>query len=166
MYNFLLNSFKMKAKYFFIFPVHMLISHGLSSQEVVTFSYDASGNRTSRVIILEQKEAEQESIADTTLFKQDEIKEAETFKYSTSKGDRTIHIYPNPNGGMFTIGFEGWEAGINGSFKLHALNGNLILEIPVTQTNIHVDISDQPEGAYILTIMIDGKKEVWKVVKR
>jgi len=143
-----------------------LLSCRLAAQEVVSFTYDASGNRTSRFIILEEKETDPESTSDTTYLKQNEIKEEEPVKYLTVVGEKAINIYPNPNGGMFKVVFEGWTKELNGSIQLHSLSGNLIFEMQLLQQEIDVNITDQPDGTYLLIIMIDGKKEMWKIIKK
>ena len=156
----------MKTIYFFFIMVFLLGSFDLSAQEIVSFDYDASGNRISRTIILEEQKTAPEFLPDSTYTKQSEIKEVETAKYWAKDGEKVITIYPNPNGGMFKIGFEGWAKELNGNLQLHTLNGNLILDEPLLQNNIKIDITDQPDGTYLLTISIDGRKETWKVVKR
>lgn len=146
--------------------VLIFISGAVSAQETVSFGYDATGNRTSRTIILEEMKTERENLSDTSFIKQSEIKENDVYKYSTKISDRTISIYPNPNGGMFKVSIEGGAAELNGHIQLHTLNGNPVFDEPALQPETNVDITGQPNGTYILTIIIDGRKEVWKVVKR
>ena len=137
------------------------------SQEVV-FDYDPSGNRTSRTIVLEEKKQKLEIVTntDTANLKQTEIQEELPKEYSTAIGNYRVNIFPNPNGGMFRVEIEGWEQESNITIRLHTLKGETIFEKDNIQPVTKVDIPSQPDGTYILTIIINGKNETWKIIKR
>lgn len=137
-----------------------------SLAQQVVFEYDDAGNRISRTIDWDEEKIEPETVFDTTLYKQDELTEDDIVKHSAILGEQTINIYPNPTKGTFKVGFEGWEKELEITIKLHSLNGNLIFDKQVHNSVTSLDIVSQPNGTYVLTIIIEGKKEIWKIIKK
>ena len=135
------------------------------AQQVVC-EYDDSGNRISRTIEWDEEKIKPETVFDTTLYKQDELTEDDIVKHSAILGEQKINIYPNPTKGTFKVGFEGWEKELEITIQLHSLNGNLIFDKQVNNSITSLDIVNQPNGTYILTIIIEGEKEIWKIIKK
>ncbi|MCD4746095.1 MAG: T9SS type A sorting domain-containing protein [Bacteroidales bacterium] len=158
----------MKQKYSILLTALLTVFslQTIAQKSEVVFTYDASGNRITRTIILEEKKKEPKQEIDTTNLKQTEKKDNEIVKHTTTIGEMTINIYPNPNGGMFKVSIDGWDNKTTTLLQLHTLSGTEIVKKEHLQPETPVNISDQPEGTYILTLIINGKKEVWKLVKR
>lgn len=143
----------------------VILTKGALTQEYVSFTYDVSGNRILREIVLQENKIEPDNFFDTTYLK-NSPENIEPEKYTTHIGEIIINIHPNPNGGMFSVEFDGWDDLRTGSLKIHNVTGNLLIEREIDQSKINIDISDQPNGTFILTIFIDGKKDVWKIIKK
>lgn len=146
----------MRTIRFLIFLITVLVSvHGLSGQTTFTFTYDDSGNRTDRTILLKKSTV----ITDTAAFMQQQVQEI-----SENLGGHTIKNYPNPTRGILNIEIpQAIEE--KALLRCYTLNGKMILETYVNNQNTIVDLNNQPAGIYILTIIIGDRKKDWKIIK-
>lgn len=138
------------------------------AQNDVTFTYDDSGNRISRSITAEKIQTDSTQLEIPFEYKNDisdENNETEEGELLDSEG-LMVKILPNPNGGQFAIKIEGWQSSNEIKFILRNLNGVIIDNGYLKNSATDIDISDKPDGTYILTILLDNKKEVWKIIKR
>nr|NQU89281.1 T9SS type A sorting domain-containing protein [Bacteroidota bacterium] len=154
----------------FITVILLAVSLQTTAQEpnTVVFSYDDSGNRTKREAIFIPSPPDKDDNGqqkDETGFKNQEVLKSDIVKHTANVGSVTINIFPNPNGGMFKVSLEGWEKDTKSSLIMHSLSGKEVTRVETLRQHTNIDISSHPNGTYILTIFIDGKKEVWKIVK-
>ncbi len=74
-----------------------------------------------------------------------------------------ISVYPNPTKGKFTISNQGLEAY---GFKICDITGNIIQRFNnLTARQYQIDISDQPDGVYILKILSKKGIKTQKIIK-
>ncbi len=140
---------------------------GFLTGQTVHFDYDASGNRIHREIIYQENIPDStNATTDTTQLKSSELTANGTKEYTATVGKQTIKIYPNPSNGFFTIKIEGWDAHTKASMSMTSLAGKSIIEEPISRETTKVQFRNQPDGAYLLTIVLNGKRETWKVIKR
>ncbi len=149
----------------------LIISLGLTGflfgQSSVNYSYDDSGNRVSRVIIMDEKNADLPSAnPDSTFVKSAVTGESHLTKYQAKVGGQTINIFPNPSTGQFTIKIEGWDNKTTALMNLSTSIGSSLIEKTLDGPFTEVNIKEQPQGTYLLIIILNGQKETWKVVKR
>ena len=74
-----------------------------------------------------------------------------------------ISIYPNPSSGKFVVSFDDAidpDAGI----RIFDIMGSLVLEIKNPDDKVEIDLSDQPDGIYILRITTGNKQHKQKIV--
>ncbi len=141
--------------------VFAFITHtGYAQQTVVEFLYDASGNRILRHVIelpAEKSTGQQQNreTFDTT-----------ALKYTELIGEARINIYPNPNGGRFTVALDNAAAGSKTSLALYTVSGALVLKLEQIEAVTEIDIRNRENGPYILNISINGKQQTWKVIKQ
>lgn len=78
----------------------------------------------------------------------------------------TWQVYPNPSNGIFTIDISGTD---RSAFDLRVfdLAGKVVLSSTGTVNNgfMEADISNQPDGVYVLQILHNGKAHTFKLVK-
>jgi len=86
--------------------------------------------------------------------------------YETEVGEVQVQISPNPNGGQFKVTLQGITISTDAKLYLHAANGQLILEKEKLQAMNNIDIRHKQNGTYILTFLINGRRESWKVIKQ
>ena len=141
------------------------------SQNIIKFKYDAAGNRTDRYIDLSTKSTEINTIenTDTTFFNEQE--QAFSEKYSLEEsyvdqiGEQKITIYPNPTGGQIVVHLENYSLN-NAIIKLYDLNGKLILNRRIRKDFSLIDITNAPNGIYVMKIYIGDNTSDWKIVKK
>lgn len=121
----------------------------LKAQSKISFTYDASGNRTERVIVLTKSAvATPEVITD----KSDELHE--------------IKIYPNPTKGQIKLEISNSEKIKSCTITINTMsNGKLVMRKKATLPITDIDISTQQSGIYIMVIEIDGNYTSWKIIK-
>lgn len=139
----------------------------LAQEEVVVFAYDNSGNRISRTIVWDENINDSAQInIDSSYIKSNQIIVEELVKHSASFGKQTVNIFPNPNHGVFNITIDGWQNDMEAEIWIHNLSGSVILEKNLKLAETQVQFSEKPNGTYILTITVEGKKANWKVIKK
>jgi hypothetical protein len=131
------------------------------NSQTVSFGYDACGNRISREIMLPPMTNVQTN-PDHTNSGEREL----TDLYETEVGEVQLQISPNPNGGQFKVTVPGISTDTDAKLFLHATNGQLVVEKERLEITNNIDIRHNQNGTYILTFIINGKKESWKVIKQ
>ena len=140
--------------YFSIVSLFLLLaSLAGNAQNTYSFTYDASGNRLSRIIPLKSA-----SIAnkDTLGNKQ------KTFEDLI--GNRPVKIYPNPTKGLIKVEIPFTEEA-SATIKVFSIQGALVKDMMVTDVFTEINLSNQPAGMYILRIGIGELTSEWKIIK-
>ena len=128
-----------------------ITSMQLSAQQY-TYIYDAAGNRT-KVTLLKSSQAEPNN---------NETKEAVDV---TDEG-REFKLYPNPTKGLVTIECPGLANDTKVTCTIHDANGKFISNAVYTsQQTIRCDLSNVPNGLYIMQIKLQDKQHVLKILK-
>jgi hypothetical protein len=74
-----------------------------------------------------------------------------------------VSIYPNPSSGKFMISFNDALAPYAG-IKIYNIMGDLILETKNPKAKDEIDLSDHPNGIYILTMTTGSEQHKQKIV--
>ena len=79
--------------------------------------------------------------------------------------DDLLNIFPNPSNGIFTINFEGHSK--LGLVEIYNTNGELNLKEQISQWSQykHLDITNQPNGIYLVRLGWQNKTTIVKVIK-
>ncbi len=140
------------------------ISIGGFSQEI-SFIYDEFGNRTGRKLLVIGK-IDNENTADND---QNSSQHKNVVSFDKNQvatiDDVTVKVTPNPNEGKFIVSITNLREVRNAGFYLHSVSGTLVYECNDPSDSNSVDISSSEKGTYILTVVINGTKEAWKVIK-
>lgn len=124
-----------------------------ASAQAVRYSYDAAGNRVRREIVINQQNAPQH--------------EAPPAYYTESlSDDYRIKIHPNSQNGTIRVEVIAATGSKEGSVAAYSLSGAKVGLFPVENGNAYVDLSDAPNGVYILHIDVNGNTTDWKIIKR
>lgn len=118
----------------------------------VVYSYDASGNRIQSQKQIRLRDAENGSDQDTIPLRE-------------SLSSHRITIYPNPTKGQFSVEITGSAIPDNSSISIYSLQGSVIYQNAEPDILNEIDLSSQPNGIYMLRIMIDSETSTWKIIK-
>lgn len=142
-----------------IISIILLTASHVFGQSVV-FDYDLSGNRTERVIKMsksEEKSNENDSIPPPKSL---------PIEYFDHIADTEITIYPNPTQGRLTVKVANMPQETKGQIAIYDLNGRLVLRKDAMTSSNELDISVQPDGAYVMKIILGQESTSWKIIKR
>ncbi|MDO8929534.1 MAG: T9SS type A sorting domain-containing protein [Bacteroidota bacterium] len=124
-----------------------------NAQTTYSFTYDAAGNRTSRIIPLKSAHiANQDAQANQQKTFEDLI------------GNRPVKIYPNPTKGLLKVEIPFTEEA-SATIKVFSMQGALVKDLTVNDVFTEIDLSYQPAGMYILRIGIGELTSEWKIIK-
>jgi hypothetical protein len=122
------------------------------------YGYDASGNRTSRVILKSAHlPADSLSLAKIEAQKQKNLEEVFEKKQIT--------IYPNPTKGFITVEIS-LTAEDNARIAVFDIRGSLLVEYKNVGSRTNIDLSNEPAGTYLMKIFIGNKPTTWKIIKQ
>jgi len=148
----------------------MLVISIFSSAQI-HYTYDASGNRTSRWVDVTPVPYHAGS-NDTTvelqvnkLLKQDKSTPDSEKGKTLAEGEQgAIKVYPNPVVEKLNVDIP--EGSGDGSLLLYDGNGRLVLSQANVSTHNELDLSAQNKGNYFLVFQTaNGKRMFWKLVK-
>lgn len=132
-----------------------LISTTVHAQTNFGFTYDASGNRLTRAVIL----LKSATIPGDSL----QSKKAEK-PLDDLIGLQKTRIYPNPTKGMLRIDFPSLTEQ-EATIRVYDPNGRLIVQKSAVSSGNEVDLSAYPPGFYVMVIHIGQEKKEWKIIK-
>jgi hypothetical protein len=135
--------------------VAVLFSASAHAQTNFGFTYDASGNRITRAVIL----LKSATIPSDTL----QAKKAEKI-LEDQIGLQKTRIFPNPTKGLLRIDFPALSDQ-DATVHVYDQSGKLIVHKPVVSSGNEVDLSAYPTGFYIMVIHIGHEKKEWKIIK-
>ena len=134
----------------------MLMCASAYSRVYVGYSYDASGNRIRRIVIVDY--VSQQTLPD---FEEDSVANMSDISASVD-----IQVAPNPTSGLLHVNIPGLADGDKGTACLYSQNGVPLISAGIEGATTTMDISSLPDGMYFLVISLDGGRRTWKIVKK
>lgn len=125
------------------------------AQSRVGYAYDAAGNRISRTIVMNMLAAKKQPQS---------IQKARVYNDMLAKC--SIRISPNPTQGRVQVSITGMKSEDDCALTVYSAAGQLIEHMPVRESVTSIDLGAQPNGYYLLHIIINGEKTVWKIIKK
>jgi YD repeat-containing protein len=119
----------------------------------VSYTYDAAGNRTARVI---------------NMTKSATVNNAETAEVQPSTDllqEQSITIYPNPTKGILSVSVPTIDNNMKGEVSIIGIDGGELMRKPLTSSLMQLNISSQPSGIYLMRISIGTESVTWKIIK-
>jgi hypothetical protein len=144
------------ASFFFIY--FLVAINGNIYPQSVGYSYDLTGNRTGRHIILQAS-------MKTSMVGEEE-NEPEVVE-DILNGHQVL-IYPNPTKGLLKVEFKDLPDTSVITVSLFHINGEMILRKKADSPIVELDLSMQPNGMYILTLtdLENNNTTTWKIIKQ
>ena len=148
--NCFLYNFLFMKKILILLGFCILSCRGFSQS--VRFAYDEAGNRVKReIIISKQKAGAQASTSDGKKV------------YSDMLDDVEVKVYPNPTKGNLKVGVS--HADLPFTVQVFSSAGHVVGTYKSNNGYVDVDITNQPNGLYVLVISMSGKESTWKIIK-
>ncbi len=131
----------------------------LSAQEKLSYAYDASGNRISRTIVLNTKSA---SVVTKSALK----KQTTNSFFEEVLSQKQVKLYPNPVKSHLTVEINGYDSNLNGTLMVYDMNGRKLINQNINESRTLLNMSSFLTGTYVMHIVLNGEKSVWKVIKQ
>ena len=80
--------------------------------------------------------------------------------------DFSVKIYPNPTKGDLTVEIHNLPEGKAANLRLYDMSGSLILQKTEVRDTERLNISNRPDGIYILKITSGDSTTEWKIIKQ
>lgn len=131
------------------------VATNTATAQNVSYTYDAAGNRIKREIVMRRNGAPTRGAKGET----EEV-------YSEMLSKKQVRIYPNPTSGLLKV--EVLNVGNEESCTLRLFNsvGTQLISTTTASTASTLDISNQPNGIYVLHIAIGKEESTWKIIKK
>lgn len=155
---------KLKLTLLLLWTLTAMFKLGVSQN--VTFTYDDTGNRLTRSLSIHKiSENISSSINDsTTVFdKEFTISNENT---NVTINDLLINVTPNPTLGKFKVDVSNNAQNTKVDIYLHSIQGQYIFNKNNADIRTNIDISNHEKGIYILTVVVDGRCESWRIIKQ
>lgn len=144
--------FTLKA--FLLISISMLCITNLEAQ--VSYQYDNNGNRTAKVIVL--------NTLKNNDFAELEADNDDSIVFDDKLGESSVKIYPNPTKGLLRVDIQN-DSEISGFIEIINNVGKTICKTSDISLENQLDLSNQPNGVYVMRIIINGKTSTWKIIK-
>lgn len=132
----------------------MLCITNLEAQ--VSYQYDNNGNRTAKVIVL--------NTLKNNDFAELDVDNDDSIVFDDKLGESSVKIYPNPTKGLLRIDIQN-DSEISGFIEIINNVGKTISKTSEISLENQLDLSNQPNGVYVMRIIINGQTSTWKIIK-
>ena len=116
----------------------------------ISYSYDLAGNRVKREIVMS-------SLAP---------KNSLVTGFTEVLAKKNIRIYPNPTKGHLRVEVVGYDSTDKCLLQVFNATGALIINRKATLPFTEINITNQPNGIYLLQITLNGENTKWKIFKK
>ena len=125
------------------------------SADVIYFSYDDNGNRTSRSIYLSGNKS--------NITNEDEDKN-DLYQYDDTIGYITFRIYPNPTHGLLIVEIPNLNKEII-NIIVYDVTGSVVTSINKATIINQIDLNSCKNGIYIMNVIYEKQMQSWKIMK-
>ena len=122
------------------------------AQNTVSYTYDQAGNRLTRTITLGPGNVKRHQPTDSVVVKE-------------TIGERTINVYPNPTRGALGIEIQGGDPKHELRLMIYSGAGAVLYNQPATEGLNPIDMTQYPQGWYVLRVVAGTEKREYKIVK-
>ena len=125
------------------------------AQQRVAFSYDAAGNRISRTVITLSRAMRAAS---------DSLEE--------NKVNHTLYackvtVYPNPTEGEVNLSVSNGKEDAVSDVAVYDVSGTLLKTLQMEgNTSVSIDLSDYPDGIYLIDFHQEESVSYYKIIKK
>ncbi|MFW5872357.1 MAG: T9SS type A sorting domain-containing protein [bacterium] len=117
----------------------------------MVFSYDDAGNRIKTIFYIQTLKS-----AKIDSFYNEELEE---------EIGKNIKLYPNPTRGIIYLEIKGYDLKSPSNLVLSNTTGTVLEHRTNLSSALSLNLSDFPDGIYLLQIIIDDSRWEWKIIK-
>ncbi len=121
-------------------------------QRRIGFAYDEAGNRVRREIIIEQNRIANKNTDQGKIYYDSSVGLTVKFTYHSS--------------GVIEINVQGFGSEDTGYIEIFSLSSKPVYAQDIDDSLTVLDIGGQPDGIYILRIIVNKRQTSWKITKR
>lgn len=138
----------------FIFGLFCRSVFAQNPGQAIFCDYDAAGNRVMRRVL----QVGDGRLADTTATEEPE---------QPPLADGNIVAYPNPTRGAVTIGISpNLMEEATAHYILVDLSGREVRKGSIVQSQTGLDLMNEANGNYILSVFVGDRREEWQIIKQ
>lgn len=134
------------------------------SSDTVKYSYNDSGSRLSRIIVLGEGGGKgmQQTESQKKDPKEEEIKSE---NFTDQIGNNSVLIYPNPATSDITVEIKGLEENNGDIIYLYDQTGRLVQTHSEVTLSNNLNLSGLPAGIYFMVIKLKSGISKWSIIK-
>lgn len=138
----------MKLLFLFMFSAIPFLS---SAQGKIRYSYDWSGNRIERVIVMPKAKSNAAARHDS---------------FTDDFGDRKVQIIPNYSQGTLRVSITKLHGDDCCDLAVYSSTGELVAQKMNAGSATEFNLNGRPNGVYLLQVVFNGESSTWKIVKQ
>lgn len=157
----------MKTKRIFFFLATVLF--GINGFAQITYTYDDTGNRDSRFVVLKSAELPQDSAVASqipVISEEETIAEFKNPALEEMFGELQVKLYPNPTSGSVYIELNRLPDGEKPVFEIWSPTGRLIGKSKITGQVTRINLWGKPDGIYFIKTKMGDNPVTWRIIKK
>lgn len=85
--------------------------------------------------------------------------------FSEKIEEHPVKIYPNPTKGLLRVSVSGLKGTDKCSIAVFTTGGAKVMSRGVSKCDVDINLSNRPNGVYLLKIIINDSSTTWKIIK-
>lgn len=126
-----------------------------AKSQTISFDYDDSGNRESRIVIPLKSSFQNKSKIETEVYQ----------PIVDNIGTDSISIYPNPVSMYLNVNIQSKKDILNIYVKVVDQSGHIVISEKYSDDAFQLDFSHLSAGIYFMVINIGEENTKWKIIK-
>lgn len=135
----------------------LLMVTTVSYSQDIQFSYDAAGNRISRIIVIKETKSKVDDSIMPVPYRNQLNQNLENLK---------ISVFPNPTSDIIHIQCNDLNRSTSLDACMFSAKGELLMTRRLNDIDQIIDLNNYSSGIYYLKIRINDRIESWKIVKQ
>jgi len=149
---------------FFFCVLLVLLPCLVIGSQPTTFTYDESGNRTSRNTI-RLSTFDEENVSVMSAMEMPENNEVLEHFYTDRLNESDVIIFPNPTRGALAVEILNMNPDVAHQITVLSVRGLVVFQKNNITNFTEIDLSAQPRGVYLLRISAQDRFITWKIIK-
>ena len=132
--------------------------------QTIKYTYDPAGNRVARRVIYLPDEKKADKNNPDILSENSQANEQNQDAFQHNLGESQIKVFPNPTRGKIMLEITGSNK--NASVSVFDMSGKMVYSKKQFGSSGQIDLSRQPNGVYVMKVLVGDKVSEWEIVKQ